>query len=259
MDFAFHWDLSETRSKNVVGVNFSFNGQKPFERLKRLNILPETSKTGVLPVDSVDVSFSVKSADNSGTENAESTNAVVDRLLPRYIHERFEEAVNAALIKLPLLPDWEHGGFGNPDCTGTRKNGPAMMVQFNYNTGDGGKLKLTLDLVLAIDLREIYDGDLSELCIVDMGPPWQQELLKGKQLLDKVLTKIYDSVHLDTTFAERIWLSTMDTDHPVKITMRIFKILNQMALPLPDPDMIVDSVLFAVDKNHMLSMRGLRR
>ena len=76
MDFAFHWDLSETRSKNVVGVNFSFNGQKPFERLKRLNVLPETSKTGVLPVDSVDVSFSVKSADNSGTENAESTNAV---------------------------------------------------------------------------------------------------------------------------------------------------------------------------------------
>ena len=134
-----------------------------------------------------------------------------------------------------------------------------MMVQFNYNTGDGGKLKLTVDLVLAIDLREIYDGDLSELCIVDMGPPWQQELLKGKQLLDKVLTKIYDSVHLDTTFAERIWLSTMDTDHPVKITVRIFKILNQMALQLPDPDMIVDSVLFTVDKNHMLSMRGLRR
>lgn len=106
-------------------------------------------------MDSVDVSFSVKSADNSGTENADSTNAVVNRLLPRYIRERLEEAVNAALMKPPLLPDWEHGGFGNPDCTGTRKNGPAMMLQFNYNTGDGGKLKLTLDLVLAIDLREI--------------------------------------------------------------------------------------------------------
>ena len=259
MDFAFHWDLSETRSENVVGVNFSLHGQKPFERLERINVLSESSKTGVLPVDSVDLSFSVKSAENSITENADSTNAVVDRLLPRYIHERFEEAVNAALMKLPLLSDWEHGGFGNPDCTGTRKNGPAMMLQFIYNTGDGGKLKLTLDLVLAIDLREIYDGDLSELCIVHMGPPWQQELLQSKQLLDNVFTKVYNSIHLDTTFAERIWLSTMDTDHPVKITVRIFKILNQMALQLPDPDMIVDSVLFTVDKNHMLSMRRLRR
>ena len=132
---------------------------------------------------------------------------------------------------MTLLPDWEHGGFASPDCTETRENGPALMLEFNYN-----------------------DGDLEELFAVHIGPTWQHELLRKKKLLDKVLTNIHRSrsVLLDTTFAKRVWLSTMDIDHPAKITVRIFKILNQMALQHPDTDMKINSSLFTVDKNHML-------
>ena len=250
MDFAFQWDLSETRSRTVVGTNFSFQGPKQYERLRRDNILPESS-SDILPVDRVDLTFSINRSDN--------TSDVVDGIRPSHIQERFVKAVNASLMKMTLLPDWEHGGFASPDCTGTRENGPALMLQFNYNLENGEKLKMTVDLVLAIDLREIYDGDLEEVCVVHMGPTWQQELLKKKKFLDKVLTKIHQSVHLDTTFAERVWLATMDIDHPVKIAVRILKIINQMALQHPDPDMKIDSSLFTVNKIHMAHMKFLRK
>ena len=240
MDFAFQWDLSETRSRTIVGINLSFHGPKRHE-----------CSSDILPVDSVDLTFSINCSDNA--------NDVVDCLRPSDIHGRFVRAVNYSLMKMTLLRDWEHGGFASPDCTGTRENGPALMLQFNYNQKNGDKLKMTVDLVLAIDLREIYDGDLEEMCVVHMGPTWQQELLKKKKFLDKVLTKIHQSVLLDTTFAERVWLFTMDIDHPVKIAVRILKIINQLALQHPDPDMKIDSSLFTIDENHMAALRVLRR
>ena len=116
-----------------------------------------------------------------------------------------------------------------------------------------------MDLVLAMDLREIYDGDLDELCTSHMGSSWQRELLSKKNCLDTVLTKIYHDVLLDSTFAERMWLSTMDIDHPVKISIRFFKILNQIALQDPSADMRIDSSLYSVDENRMMWLEGLRR
>ena len=181
---------------------------------------------------------------------------------PWNVYLRFCRVVNDALIKLTLLPDWQHGGFASPACSGTRENGPALMMQFNYNkeNGENGEnLKLTVDLVLAMDLREIYEGDLDELCTSHMGSSWQRELLRKKNCLDTVLTKIYHDVLLDSTFAERMWLSTMDIDHPVKISIRFFKILNQIALQDPSADMRMDSSLYSVDENRMMWLEGLRR
>ena len=136
------------------------------------------------------------------------------------------------------------------------------MMQFNYNKGNGENgenLKLTVDLVLAMDLREIYDGDLDELYTSHMGSSWQRELLRKKNCLDTVLTKTYHDVFLDSTFAERMWLSTMGIDHPVKISIRFFKILNQIALKDPSADMRIDSSLYSVDENRMMWLEGLRR
>lgn len=92
-----------------------------------------------------------------------------------------------------------------------------------------------------------------------MGPTWQQELLKEKKFLDRVLVKVHDAVLLDSTFAERTWLSTMDFDHPVKTAVRLFKILNQMALQHPDPNMTAESALFTVNKSHMAAMKLMQR
>ena len=51
MDFAFQWNLSENRSKKILGVKFYPQGQKHFERLKEHASL---SDTGVVPVDDSD-------------------------------------------------------------------------------------------------------------------------------------------------------------------------------------------------------------
>lgn len=245
MDFAFQWDLSETRSKKLVGADFSFQGPKQYERLNR------KSSTDFLWVDRVFLTFSVISSVHPNT--------VFEGVQPTHIFGWFYRAVNDSLKKMPLLPNWKHGGFASPECTGTRKNGSALMMQFIYDMENGDKLNVNVDLVLAIDLREIYDGDLTELCVVHMGPTWQQELLKEKKFLDRVLVKVHDAVLLDSTFAERTWLSTMDFDHPVQTAVRLFKILNQMALQHPDPNMTVESALFTVNKSHMAAMKLMQR
>ena len=277
MDFAFQWNLSENRSKKILGVKFYPQGQKHFERLKEHASL---SDTGVVPVDVVDVIFNINTEEDGDGDDYEENNDAVQKeeeegddddddekevetgMSPWNVYLRFCRVVNDALIKLTLLPDWQHGGFASPACSGTRENGPALMMQFNYNkeNGENGEnLKLTVDLVLAMDLREIYDGDLDELCTSHMGSSWQRELLRKKNCLDTVLTKIYHDVLLDSTFAERMWLSTMDIDHPVKISIRFFKILNQIALQDPSADMRIDSSLYSVDENRMMWLEGLRR
>ena len=251
MDFALQWDLSDTRSENIVRIQFYSRGLKHIDRLNNPNVLPEP---GIIPVDIVDVTFAIN---NFYLEF--QPDYVTNDIGPNRIHGRFAKTVNDALMKMTLLPDWEHGGFASPDCTGARQNGPALMMQFNYKLENGEKLKMTVDLVLAIDLREIYDGDLEEVCALHMGSTWQQELLKKNHFLDKVLTKIHHSVLLDSSFAERIWLSAMDIDHPVKIAVRIFKVLNQMALQYPDTDMKIDSSLYSVDDKHMMVLKNIRR
>ena len=283
MDFAFQWNLSENRSKKILGVKFYSQGQKHFERLKEHASL---SDTGVVPVDVVDVIFNINTEEDGDGDDYEENNDAVQKeeeeeeeegdddddddddddeedvetgMSPWNVYLRFCRVVNDALIKLTLLPDWQHGGFASPTCSGTRENGPALMMQFNYNKENGENLKLTVDLVLAMDLREIYDGDLDELCTSHMGSSWQRELLRKKNCLDTVLTKIYHDVLLDSTFAERMWLSTMDIDHPVKISIRFFKILNQIALQDPSADMRIDSSLYSVDENRMMWLEGLRR
>ena len=204
MDFAFQWDLSENRSKKILGVRFYPQGQKHFERLKgRVSL----SEWGLVPVDVVDVVFKITDEDDGSGEYNENHDQeeqeeeddddeekeVENGMSPTNIFNRFYRVVNDAFMKLRLLPDWEHGGFASPACTGTRENGPALMMQFNYNkeNGENGEnLKLTVDLVLAMDLREIYDGDLDELCTSHMGSSCQCELLRKKNCLDTVLTKI---------------------------------------------------------------------
>ena len=264
MDFAFQWDLSENRSKKILGVRFYPQGQKHFERLKGHVSL---SEWGLVPVDVVDVVFKITDEDDGSGEYNENHDQeeeeddeekeVENGMLPTNIYNRFYRVVNDAFMKLRLLPDWEHGGFASPACTGTRENGPALMMQFNYNKENGGSLKLTVDLVLAMDVREIYDGDLDELCTLHMGPSWQHELLRKKHYLDKILTKIHAKVLLDSTFPERMWLSTMDVDHPVKIAVRIFKILNHIALEDPNADLRID--LYSVDEKRMMMLKRLRR
>lgn len=279
MDFAFQWDLSENRSKKILGVRFYPQGQKHFERLKGHVSL---SEFGVVPVDVVDVIFKIKQwyhTDEDGGSGEFNENHDQEEeedydddeeekddddeeeeetgMSPANIYNRFYRVVNDAVMKLRLLPDWEHGGFASPACTGIRQNGPALMMQFNYNKENGESLKLTVDLVLAMDVREIYDGDLDELCSLHMGSSWQHELLRKKHYLDKLLTKIHVKVLLDTTFPERMWLSTMDIDHPVKIAVRIFKILNQIALEDPNADLRID--LYSVDEKRMMMLKRLRR
>ena len=61
MDFAFQWNLSENRSKKILGVKFYPQGQKHFERLKEHASL---SDTGVVPVDVVDVIFNINTEED---------------------------------------------------------------------------------------------------------------------------------------------------------------------------------------------------
>ena len=270
MDFAFQWDLSENRSKKILGVRFYPQGQKHFDRLKgRVSL----SEWGLVPVDVVDVVFKITDEDDGSGEYNENHDQeeeeeeedddddeekeVENGMSPTNIFNRFYRVVNDAFMKLRLLPDWEHGGFASPACTGTRENGPALMMQFNYNKENGESLKLTVDLVLAMDVREIYDGDLDELCTLHMGPSWQNKLLRKKHYLDKILTKIHAKVLLDSTFPERMWLSTMDVDHPVKIAVRIFKILNRIALEDSNADLRID--LYSVNEKRMMMLKRLQR
>ena len=76
MDFAFQWNLSENRSKKILGVKFYPQGQKHFERLKEHASL---SDTGVVPVDVVDVIFNINAEEDGDGDDYEENNDAVQK------------------------------------------------------------------------------------------------------------------------------------------------------------------------------------
>ena len=76
MYFAFQWNLSENRSKKILGVKFYPQGQKRFERFKEHASL---SDTGVVPVDVVDVIFNINTEEDADGDDYEENNDAVQK------------------------------------------------------------------------------------------------------------------------------------------------------------------------------------
>ena len=76
MDFAFQWNLSENRSKKILGVKFYPQGLKRFERFKEHASL---SDTGVVPVDVVDVIFNINTEEDVDGDDYEENNDAVQK------------------------------------------------------------------------------------------------------------------------------------------------------------------------------------
>ena len=76
MNFAFQWNLSENRSKNILGVKFYPQGQKRFERFKEHASL---SDPGVVPDDVIDVIFNINTEEDGDGDDYEENNDAVQK------------------------------------------------------------------------------------------------------------------------------------------------------------------------------------
>ncbi len=122
---------------------------------------------------------------------------------PRELNKKLITAMKEILSEMTLPDGWTHGGYGSPDFSGTRCNGPSVTAMFCNE----GEKHISLDVSIAFPLtsqlqqRANFPSRLRDSChfLADRINKIQSELTR---------TQISGDLHLIGNLADNTWQPT---------------------------------------------------
>ncbi len=150
---------------------------------------------------------------------------------PRQINEKLVTVMKEILSEMTLPPGWTHGGYGSPDFSGPRCNGPSVTAMFCNEDEKHMSLDVSIAFPLTSQLQEGEDfpSHLRGSCqfLTDSIKKIQNELPRTQISADLHLigNLVDDTWQLTTALAEAEILRALRPECPVKRALEICKVI----------------------------------
>ncbi len=151
------------------------------------------------------------------------------QIKPREINQKLISAMKETLSEMTLPDGWTHGGYGCPDFSGARCNGPSVTAMFCNKDEKHISLDVSIAFPLTSQLRQRagFPSQLNDSCqfLADSISKIQSELTRTQISADLHLigNLVDDTWQLTTALAEAEILRGLRPDCPVKRALEICK------------------------------------
>ncbi len=150
---------------------------------------------------------------------------------PRDMNEKLIAAMKETLSEMTLPDGWTHGGYGSPDFSGTRCNGPSVTAMFCYKEEKHISLDVSIAFPLTSQLHQRPDFPSrlrgSCQCLAENINKIQHELTRSQISADLHLigNLVDDTWQLTTALAESEILRVLRPECSVKRALEICKVI----------------------------------
>ena len=202
--------------------------------LSQIGSFYDGSKTGRL--NEMDCLFVVNEADVMITQVSAGKGGVRiymkgNEIKPRVINERLIAAMKETLVEMALPDGWSHSGYGSPNFSGTRCNGPSVTAMFCNKDEKHISLDVSVAFPLTAQVQQQTDfpSDLKDSCqyLADSISKIQKELSRTQISADLHLIGNLkdDTWQLTTALAEAEILRCLWPECSVKRALEICKVI----------------------------------